>query len=432
MVLPLVISRHAHRDPVGVLPDRGEPPPTAALLRRGELHPRRGPRAPRHLAGRVAGRAPALDATTFLRLAGGEHLPQPDPLRRLVRPRRDPRRRRLLARRVELPRGAGSPDPPLEGPRPLDARGARGAAPPLAALRRPPPRRRRLGPLDPLRRRLLPRLVRRSRRRHLHDPRPRPAGAVGAAPAREGGARVDRPVPVPRRGRLPLARPRLGEEPRGVQRDPDRPPPLARRPLRRRRRGEGLRRRNAPPDDRGAEALPARRVGLHLRPRRRREDRLADGAAVEERPRPLGGADRPRPGRHSRQRAAPGRPRRHALGRVVVRPLPGPRRVRAGHAPPAGDLARRLAGHRRGPRRRREGAARPRPRAAGRRTRHAGRLAAGLGRVRQPGPEPDVGVEREPAGRVGLAGGAARRAPALSGRPRPAAPPSPSPTSRTS
>ena len=49
---------------------------------------------------------------------------------------------------------------------------------------------------------------------------------------------LDRPVPVPRRGRLPLARPRLGEEPRRVQRDPDRPPPLARRPLRPRRRGE--------------------------------------------------------------------------------------------------------------------------------------------------------------------------------------------------
>ena len=70
-------------------------------------------------------------------------------------------------------------------------------------------------------------------------------------------------------------------------------------------------------------------------------------AATRKKPlRPLGGEDRPRPGRDPRQRASPGRSRRHPFGLVVVRPLPGPRRVRSRHAPPARRLARRLAGHR--------------------------------------------------------------------------------------
>ncbi len=217
----------------GVLSVRGEPPPATALLRRSGLPPRCSAGAPRRRAEGADERAVAGRETGPRGVSGRPDLPQPDPLRRLVRPRRHPRRRRLLARRLELPRGAGAADPPLEGPRPLDARRARGAAAPLSAVRRPAARRRRLGPVDPLGRRFLPRLVRRPRPRDLHHPGPRPPRSVGAAPPREGGSRVDRPVPVPRRGRFPLARPRLGEEPGRIQRDPDGPPALDRRSLRR-------------------------------------------------------------------------------------------------------------------------------------------------------------------------------------------------------
>ena len=136
-----------------------------------------------------------------------------------------------------------------------------------------------------------------------------------------------------------------------------------------------LRRRHAPPDDRGPEVLQARRLVLRVRAGGRRGGRLADGPALAERARAVRGPHRARPGRHRHERPAPGRVGGDGARRLVPA-LPGPRRVRPHRAPAAAALARRLARHRprRGRRRpgragagRAEAASRAGPRASRRR-----------------------------------------------------------------
>ncbi len=68
--------------------------------------------------------------------------------------------------------------------------------------------------------------------------------------------------------------------------------------------------RGAASDDRGAEALSAQRLDLHLRPGGGREDRLADRSPFAEHPRAVRGPGRPRAGRDRGQRPAPGGSRR--------------------------------------------------------------------------------------------------------------------------
>ena len=124
----------------------------------------------------------------------------------------------------------------------------------------------------------------------------------------------------------------------------------------------------APSDDRGPEVLQARRLVLRVRAGGRRGRRLADGAALAERARALRGPHRARPRRHRDERAAPGRVGGDGARRLVP-PLPGPRRLRAGRAPAAVALARRLARHRTRRRRRRPGRAGAGRSTAGRRGR---------------------------------------------------------------
>ena len=226
---------------------------------------------------------------------------------------------------------------------------------------------------------------------------------------------LDRPVPAVGRRRQRVSRARVGEEPRRLQR---RSSPCARlSPDGRRVVGEGTTvfdGGDEAPDDRGAEVLQARRLVLHLRPRGRRADGLAGRAALanvlgpyEDRivlaqgPTAVNG---PHQGAWVDDRRAA----------RLVRPLPGPRRLRTRRAPAADAMEGRLAGDRRRPRRRRhrraggslDEAARARRRAASRR-----RATSSTARAR-----PAVAVAGEPRATWWSLVGGALRLPRRSGR----------------
>jgi hypothetical protein len=193
------------------------------------------------------------------------------------------------------------------------------------------------------------------------------------APA-EGGQGPDRPLPPVGRGdRRGLPGPRLGQVPLRRQEPPHRPPDAPRR-HRPPRRGQGHRRRGPHTrlvHPRRPQALPARRLVLDPRPRRRRGDRLAGRLPLARLLRAVRGEDRPGAEGHRRQRPPPGRLGAHPVGRGLVPALPAARRLRPGRPSPAHELGPgRLAGAR-GRRRPRSRTPTPRPAAA------AARRAAG-------------------------------------------------------
>ena len=254
----------------------GESAPAEVAMSGGVVMPRRFVLACPPSSVGVAGRGTRLRARSRARLGrpGRRHLPQPRPEGRLLRPRRDPRRRRLLPRRLGLPlrRHAG---PPLARPRQLGGR-----RPGLPAARHAPEVRRderlrpgHVGAHAAVPRRALLRLRLHAVRRPLHVARGGPARAVVGDGDGEGGQRLGGPRALLGRRRPRVPRP---QRPRGGTPDPPRDEPGRPAPPRRRRRD--LPRQGG----RGPEALQAARRVLHLAPRGRGRDGRPDRAAREE------------------------------------------------------------------------------------------------------------------------------------------------------
>ena len=235
-------------------------------------------------------------------------VPQSSDFRGLFRPRRRAHGRRLLPGRLELQRDARAADPALARPRELDDRRTRRLAAALPALRHAAARTRRLGAESARARRTVLDLFRRSRSRHLHDECRRSTRSVGATHAGPECERMDRSVPAVGRRRIGVPRARVGQEPRRFQQRAHTAPPHRGRPSsRRRHRGHRVRRHDVTTDDRRSQVLQAERLLLHLRAGRRRDERLADRAAIEIRARTVRRADRAEARAHAGERTAPGR-----------------------------------------------------------------------------------------------------------------------------
>ena len=309
---------------------------------------RRRRRPPRPGRGRGPGPQGGEPVMARLLRPRRRHLPQPRPRRRLVRPRPAPRRRRLLPHRLQLRPRPGPAAAALPRPGQLDARRPRPPTPRTrTGVQEAPARLRGVGTVPAPPRRPLLDLLGRPRPRHLPGQRPRDQRPLDPPAPRQGGQGAHRRLPAVGRGeRRGVSRARLGQVPLRRQEPAHRPPDAARRHRTARRR-QGDRRRRPHPrlvHARRAQAVPARRLVLDLRPRRRSGDRLAGRLPLARLLRPVRGAGRPRAGRHRRQRPPPGRLGAHRVRRGLVRALPGARARTGGSSTSSRCAGARTAG----------------------------------------------------------------------------------------